>query len=162
MNKTTPRTSAGLRAAGVGLLTLVLAACAGGSGAAWTYAPLGPTADANASPTAGPSGTPAASPGATIDVETPQENSLAFVPNTLEAPAGSTVLVNYNNNSNLPHNIHFFAGGDSTAESLGATPIVTGPDAPESVSITTPDEPGDYYFWCDVHLQAMAGMLTVQ
>lgn len=158
MNQMPSRTSLGVRAAGAGLLTLVIAACAGGPGAAWTYAPLGPTPDSAATP----AGTPAPSPAATIEVATPQENALAFVPDTLEAPAGSAVLVNYTNDSNVPHNINFFAGTDNTAESLGATPVVTGPDAPESVTITTPAEPGDYYFWCDVHLQAMAGTLRVQ
>ena len=162
MNRIPSRPQFGLRAVSAGLLTFVITACAGGGGAAWTYAPLGPTPDPNASATPGPSGTPGASPGLAIDVETPQEDSLAFVPNTLEAPAATTVQVNYNNNSNLPHNINFFAGSDNTAPSIGATPVVTGPNAPESVTITTPEQPGDYFFWCDVHLQAMAGTLTVE
>lgn len=160
MNQTNPRNTLqlGLRAAGAGLLTLVIAACAGGAGAAWTYAPLGPTSD----PSAAPSGTPAPSPGATIEVATPQENALAFEPNTLQAPAAAVVQVDYLNDSNVPHNINFFEGSDNTAASLGKTAVVTGPGALESVTITTPETPGDYYFLCDVHGAAMSGTLQVQ
>ena len=31
-----------------------------------------------------------------------------------------------------------------------------------SVTFTTPSAPGDYFFWCDVHLAAMKGTLHVQ
>ena len=162
MNKTSSRTTLSVRAAGAGLLSLVIAACAGGTGAAWTYAPLGPTPDPNASPTADPNATPAPTPGLALDVVTPQANSLAFEPNTLQMPAATAVEVTYLNDSNLPHNINFFDGPDNTAPSLGATEVVTGPGAPDALTFTSPDEPGDYFFWCDVHGQAMSGTFTVQ
>jgi plastocyanin len=96
-----------------------------------------------------------------LQVETTDADPLAFVPNVLEAPAGTVVQVDYNNNSSLPHNINFFDGVNNGAPSLGATEVVTGPNAPESVTFTTPAEPGDYFFWCDVHLQSMTGTLRV-
>jgi plastocyanin len=159
-----------------------LVACAGGGGAGWTYAPLGPTQSAGAgqsgapasvsaspaeSPGASPGGSPAASPGGSpagvvLDVSTEQATSLAFTPNTLSAPANTSVTVNYNNNSNVLHNIKFFNGPDSSAPVLGATEIVTGPNAIRSVSFTTPAQPGSYYFWCDVHVAGMVGTLQVQ
>jgi plastocyanin len=86
---------------------------------------------------------------------------LAFVPAQLQMPAATSVTVNYLNDSSLEHNINFFAGTDSSAPSLGATARVVGPAALESVTFTTPDQPGDYYFWCDVHFQGMAGTYTV-
>ena len=158
----------------LGLAAVVVTACASGGGVAWTYAPLGPTPLVGASGAQSPGGSPAtspgtspgasagASPGLAIDVATEQATPLAFTPNALNAPAASAVTVNYNNNSNLPHNIHFFAGADSSAPSLGATEIVTGPNAPRSVTFTTPDQPGDYFFWCDVHTTGMTGTLHVQ
>lgn len=76
-------------------------------------------------------------------------------------PAATSVTVNYLNDSALPHNINFFDGPDSSAQSLGATPQVIGPGALESVTFTTPDQPGEYYFWCDVHGASMAGTYTV-
>lgn len=86
---------------------------------------------------------------------------MAFEPNVLEAPAATQVTVNYLNDSTLPHNIHFFAGSDQNAPSIAATAIVTGPGAPESITFTTPEQPGDYFFWCDVHFTAMTGTLRI-
>jgi plastocyanin len=138
-------------------VALVLSAC-GGAGPGWTYAPLGPSAP----PTAAASATPAASPSMTIAVKTTAAAPLAFDPPMLEAPANTVVQVDYLNDSPVPHNINFFAGADSSAESLGKTAVETGPGATESVVFTTPATPGDYYFWCDVHGAAMAGTLHVQ
>jgi plastocyanin len=136
---------------------LILSAC-GGAGPGWTYAPLGPSA----APTAAASATPAATPSVTIDVVTTAAAPLSFDPAMIEAPASTVVQVDYLNDSPVPHNINFFAGSDSTAQSLGKTEVVTGPGASESVVFTTPADPGDYYFWCDVHGAAMAGTLHVQ
>lgn len=138
---------------------LVVAACGSAGGAGWSYAPLGPTAPP--SPSGEPSTGPSSSPGLVLEIATNQDQPLTFVPAELEAPPATVVQVTYNNNSNLPHNINFFAGPDATAESLGATEVVTGPNAPELVTFTTPDEPGAYYFWCDVHVDTMAGILNV-
>ncbi len=165
-----------LRAGVLALAGLIFAAgCAGSGGAGWTYAPLGPTPEPDASgspaatpgssPAATPGGSPAAtpdgSPGLPVDVATTQDNPLAFEPDVLEAPADSVVTVSYLNDSNLPHNINFFDGPDENSDSLGATEVVTGPGESRSVTFTTPAQPGDYYFWCDVHLAAMAGTLRV-
>ena len=138
-------------------LALVLSAC-GGAGPGWTYAPLGPSA----APTAAASPTPAATPSLTLAVQTTAASPLSFDPQMLEAPASTVVQVDYLNDSPVPHNINFFAGADSSAESLGKTEVVTGPGAPESVIFTTPGAPGDYYFWCDVHGASMSGTLLVQ
>lgn len=149
------------RVACVYFAAVLAVACGSGTGPGWTYAPLGPTPSAGASAGASSAPTPGGTQGLPIDVATPQDQPLAFVPSTLQAPAAALVTVNYNNNSNLPHNINFFNGPDNTAPSLGATEVVTGPNAPRSVSFTTPSEPGSYYFWCDVHLAAMSGTLNV-
>ena len=148
------------------VVTFVLVACSS-AGPGWTYAPLGPTAPPSPSggptlsggPTPGPNGSGA--PTVTIEVKTVQADPLAFDPKTLEAPAATVVQVNYLNDSSLEHNINFFDGTDQTAPSLGATARVIGPGAPESVTFTTPAEPGDYFFWCDVHGSAMTGTLHV-
>ena len=108
-----------------------------------------------------PSGEPSASPSLTLETATNQDRPLAFVPAELEAPPATVIQVTYNNNSSLPHNIVFFDGPDSSASVLGETEVVTGPNAPESVSFTTPEEAGAYYFWCEVHGDAMSGTLNV-
>lgn len=138
-------------------VALVLSAC-GGAGPGWTYAPLGPSA----APTSAASPTPAATPSLTLAVQTTAASPLKFDPPMLEAPANTVVQVDYLNDSPVPHNINFFAGADSTAQSLGKTTVETGPGVTESVVFTTPSEPGDYYFWCDVHGATMSGTLHVQ
>jgi len=133
----------------------------GGAGPGWTFAPLGPTAPPT--PSGGPSAAPTGStqPELTLDIKTTEANSLAFEPSTLEAPADAVVQVDYLNDSSLQHNINFFNGPDQTAASLGVTAVVTGPGNTQSVTLTTPASAGDYYFWCDVHGAAMAGLLHV-
>lgn len=140
---------------------LLVTACAGGTAAGWTYAPLGPSANPSAAASSAPA-TPGGSPGATLSVETTQAAPLAFNPADLTVPAGKTVLVNYMNNSNLPHNIQFFAGADQNAPSLGASAQGTGPNNAQSVTFTAPSQPGDYFFWCDVHTTTMEGHWHVQ
>jgi plastocyanin len=148
------------RALGATVAVVAVVGCGSSSGAGWTFAPLGPTqAPGPSGGTASPGGTPA---GLEIDVSTEQANPLAFEPATLNAPPETVVTVVYTNNSSLEHNINFFNGPDQTAPSLGATERVTGPNAVRSVTFTTPSTPGDYYFWCDVHLAAMSGTLHVE
>lgn len=140
----------------LGFALLAIAACSSAGGAAWTYAPLGPTP--NASAAASPGSSPA---GQLLQVQTANANPLAFDPTDLNAPPATLVTVNYDNNSSIEHNINFFAGPDQNSPSLGATERVTGPNALRSVTFTTPTAPGDYYFWCDVHLAAMSGHLHI-
>lgn len=150
-----------VRAARLCFAAVIAVGCGSGGGPGWTYAALGPTPSAGASAGASSGPTPVASPGVPIEVSTPQDDPLAFVPSTLEAAANTFVTVTYNNNSNIPHNINFFNGSDNTAPSLGATEVVTGPNAPRSVTFTTPSAGGDYFFWCDVHTTTMVGTLRV-
>ena len=95
-------------------------------------------------------------------METTQDAPLVFNPDTFTVPAGASVTVNYTNNSNLPHNVQFFAGSDNTGTSLGASTVGTGPNDAQSVTFTAPSQPGTYFFWCDVHQSAMKGTFTVQ
>lgn len=163
---------------------ILVIACAGGGSAGWTYAPLGPSGSPAASgapsgapspggsPAGSPGGSPAGSPGGSpttsggpgtaVNLETPPDQPLAFVPPNFTVPAGASVTANYLNNSNLPHNAEFFAGPDSSAPSLGITADVTGPNAPTSVTFTAPSEPGEYFFWCRIHTSAMTGSYSVQ
>ncbi|CAN5644657.1 hypothetical protein BH23CHL6_BH23CHL6_12010 [soil metagenome] len=153
---------------------VLLAGCAGAeAGPGWTFAPLVPTPPAEESPAGSPDGSPGGSPGGSPDgspdcspgtalqVSTPEDQPLAFVPDVLSAPPATDVTVEYLNDSALQHNIHFFAGPDAGSPSIAATELVTGPGAPESVSFTTPEEAGQYFFHCDVHPQQMVGTLEV-
>jgi plastocyanin len=96
-----------------------------------------------------------------LKIATNTDKPLGYEPNELTAPASTVVEVDYSNNTALPHNIHFFAGPDENSPSIAKTDIQTGPGASASVTFTTPSQPGDYFFWCDVHQSAMTGTLHV-
>lgn len=158
---------------------LLIAACSSGGSSGWTYAPLGPSANPSAAasgapssgapssgaPSSGAPGSPSGSGGGSgtaVNIETTNDAPLVFDPADITVPAGATVDVTYLNNSNLPHNIQFFQGADSSAPSLGKSNVATGPNASETVTFTAPTTPGDYFFWCDVHQNAMKGVWHVQ
>jgi len=158
---------------------LVITACAGGQSAGWTYAPLGPTANPSAAASASASGAPGSPSGSgqptgsgqpagsgatgnTVTLETTQDQPIAFNPADFTVPAGATVTVNYMNNSNLPHNVNVFNGPDNNAPSLGKSEVGTGPNNAQTLTFTAPAQPGDYFFWCDVHTTAMKGVFHVQ
>lgn len=117
-----------------------------------------PTTTATGTETPSATGTPGAA--TTLQITTPDDTK--FDTDRLEAPAGAEITVNYLNDSSIIHNIHFFAGTDANAASLGATDLVAGPGNTQSVTFTTPSQPGEYFFRCDVHPDQMKGTLVVQ
>jgi plastocyanin len=58
--------------------------------------------------------------------------------------------------------VDFFNGPDNTAPSLAKTDVGTGPNNAQTVTFTAPSQPGDYFFWCDVHTTVMKGVYHVQ
>jgi plastocyanin len=147
---------------------LVLSACAGSDGSAgWTYAPLGPSANPSAAasaPASAGASTPAGSggPGTTVEIETTQDSPIAYNPNTFTVAAGSSVTVDYTNNSNIPHDIALFDGPDQNSNIIASSEVGTGPDNAQTVTFTAPSAPGTYFFWCTVHTLTMTGTYTVQ
>ncbi|MSO41608.1 MAG: hypothetical protein EXQ70_06910 [Solirubrobacterales bacterium] len=98
-----------------------------------------------------------AAEGETLDLTSPEDGSLSFDPDTLEA-SSTTVTVAYDNPSMIPHNV---AIEDSEGEQLGETPLAS--EGEESVTLTV--EPGDYVYFCTVpgHREGgMEGDLTVK
>jgi plastocyanin len=147
---------------------LLISACAGGGGSAgWTYAPLGPSANPSAAasaPDSAGASTPAGSggPGTTVSIETTQDQPISFKPNTFTVAAGSSVTVDYTNNSNIPHDIALFDGQDQNSNVIAASEQGTGPNNAQTVTFTAPSQPGTYFFWCTVHTLTMTGTYTVQ
>jgi len=117
--------------------------------------PAAPGATGTLTPGGGP-----AAPGAPITVTT-SGTTLAFSPTQITVNAGQQVTVQYNNNSPLPHNIHFFNGKDASAPSLAQTDIATGPNAVHTTTFTAPAA-GTYFYHCDVHPTQMTGQLIVK
>jgi plastocyanin len=125
------------------------------TGTAATAAAGSPSAAASPART----GTAAAGGATTLQITTPSDT--IFDKPTLTVPAGAHVTVTYTNNSDIAHNVHFFAGPSAASPSLGMTEIATGPTS-QTMSFTAPPAPGTYLYQCDVHPTQMYGQLIVQ
>ena len=93
----------------------------------------------------------------TLDVSSPEDGSLVFEPNGLEANPGN-LAITYSNPSAVPHNLTVATANDNV---LGETPTFT--DGDESLELTSL-APGKYVFYCSVpgHREGgMEGDLTV-
>jgi len=159
------------------VLGLAAAACSspGGASSSWSFGPSLPPASGEASGAPSPSAVvsaapsppesaapsasagPAASPGGDatpLTIGTRTGSELEFEPDELSVPAGSHVVVTFQNQASLPHNLTFDAPiGVATA------PVVE-PGASETIEFDAP-APGDYEFVCTIH-PGMAGILTVE
>jgi plastocyanin len=86
--------------------------------------------------------------------------NIQFDSAALTGAAGKELTVTLDNqDSGVPHNVHFFKGTDNTGDSVGATEIATGPIV-QTLKLG-PLDAGSYYYQCDVH-PTMLGTLTVQ
>lgn len=86
--------------------------------------------------------------------------NIAFNTSTITVPAGSNVMVNFDNqDSGVPHN---FAVYETSAaqKAIFQGKIITGP-AKTTYTFKAPDKPGTYFFRCDVHPTIMKGQLIV-
>ena len=90
-----------------------------------------------------------------LDVTSPEDGSLVFQPDGLEAAAGDVTL-SYENPSDVPHSIALELDGKQIA--------ATDPVAGDTVELDERLAPGEYVFYCTVpgHREAgMEGDLTV-
>ncbi len=86
-------------------------------------------------------------------------DDLTFDTTEITVPAGAEVAINFDNQDGSPHNFALYA--DATAqEPVFVGEIVTGGQAVE-YRFTAPDEPGTYFFRCDVHPSTMTGDFIV-
>lgn len=96
--------------------------------------------------------------GGNVTVELVAEN-LAFDQNTLVVPPGAEVTVNFENRDTVPHNLAVYQ------TSAANDPIFVGEIINPGSTIytfTAPEEPGMYFFRCDVHPTTMTGDFVVQ
>jgi plastocyanin len=138
---------------------VALAACSGGGGPGWTYAPA-PSATPVPSGTATPSGSPQASEPSGTTVTIVATTALKFDTPEVTAPAGQPfTLVFDNQDATALHNvvIQDLSGG---LVDIGDTTPYTGPEARNySVPALTA---GAYPFLCQVHPTTMTGTLTAE
>ena len=114
----------------------------------------------------GDDGSPAASGGTsgggTVAVENGNvdlsANNLAFDASVIEAPAGEAFTITFTNLESQPHNVAVLTeeGGDEIVKGE----VVTGPDAEDVIEVPAL-EPGEYYFFCEIHPE-MSGTIVVE
>jgi glucose/arabinose dehydrogenase/plastocyanin len=84
----------------------------------------------------------------------------AFDTDRIEASAGARVRVTFRNEDPTEHNLAFYMD-EEAEEEIFATERITGPDAEATGRFAAPEEPGDYFFRCDVHPGQMSGTFVV-
>lgn len=124
-------------------------------------------AEAAATPTPKPppaSGEPKPT-GPVVKVLTTAEAPLAFDVDTITAKAGTSLTIEYTNDSGVPHNIAFYEGEDATAPVIAVTvpydEAQPGPGDVQTLTFDVPAEPGSYYFDCQIHPAQMFGTFEV-
>jgi plastocyanin len=76
--------------------------------------------------------------------------AVEFDMDTITVPAGANVTMAFDNrDEGVPHNVAVYTD-PSMAEEIFVGEIITGP-AEITYTFTAPEEPGTYYFQCDVH-----------
>jgi outer membrane protein assembly factor BamB/plastocyanin len=94
-----------------------------------------------------------------ITITTPEGSR--FDLDRLLVRAGDEITITYDNRSDIPHNIAFSAGPDTSDGVLARSPVEAGPVV-QTVTFTAPAVPGEYHFRCDPHPTLMAGTLVVE
>jgi plastocyanin len=82
---------------------------------------------------------------------------LAFSTEELSLPAGAPSVIAFDNQDAAPHNVSIYT--ESGGEPLFQGEVITGPDQIDYE--VPPQEPGEYFFQCDVHPTTMVGTVTV-
>jgi len=89
-----------------------------------------------------------------LTVGTDSGTALLFEPGDLTVPAGGEVVLTFENQSTMPHNLTF------QAPISAATATIVDPGAAETITFTAPAA-GEYVFVCTLH-PGMEGTLIVQ
>ncbi len=84
--------------------------------------------------------------------------NFAFDLSSITAPAGSMVIVEFENEDQAPHNVAFYSSPAATT-TIYKGEIFTGPKT-VTYTFTAPATPGTYFFRCDVH-PSMQGQFIV-
>jgi len=155
-------------------LALVATACGGGgtkttatstrpaAAPSPTRPAVTPTAEAVASSTVTPAPEATTAPAAQT-VEIAAIPRMKFDKDTITVKAGSQVTLKFtNSDTGVPHNWAAYTDSTASTPIPGAkTKTCSGP-CEDEITFTAPEQPGDYFFRCDIHPVAMTGTLVVE
>lgn len=120
-----------------------------------------PTDEPTEEPTEDPTEDPAnGGSGEEVTLEIGADN-LEFDKDTLTAPAGAAVTVTLTNHEAVPHNFSVYES-EGSDEVIFEGEFVSGPDESIDYEFDAPEEPGTYFFVCDVHPTTMTGDFIVE
>ena len=87
-------------------------------------------------------------------------DNIEFNKDELTVPAGAEVTLIFRNRESAPHNVAVYLSSDAE-EVVFKGEVFSGPKTMR-YRFTAPEEPGTYFFRCDVHPQAMTGDFIVE
>jgi len=86
--------------------------------------------------------------------------SIRFNKSTITVPAGAHVTMNFDNQDTVPHNFALYE--TSQAQNvIFKGEVITGPRT-IVYTFDAPEEPGTYFFRCDIHPRTMTGQFIVE
>lgn len=87
-------------------------------------------------------------------------NNIRFNKSTITVPAGARVTMNFDNQESVPHNFALYE--TSQAQNvIFKGEVITGPKT-IVYTFDAPEEPGTYFFRCDIHPRNMTGQFIVE
>jgi len=87
-------------------------------------------------------------------------NNIRFNKSTITVPAGANVTINFDNQESVPHNFALYETSDAQ-DVIFKGEVITGPK--EIVyTFDAPEDPGTYFFRCDIHPRNMTGQFIVE
>lgn len=111
-----------------------------------------------ATTTAPPATTTTPAAGGTVQLTLTARN-IAFDESTITVPAGSRIVMTFNNMDATVHNFALYTDLHATTP-IFVGDFITGPRT-VTYTFTAPSTPGNYFFRCDVHPETMTGTFTV-
>jgi len=85
--------------------------------------------------------------------------NIAFDKSVITVPAGAHVTLNFDNQESVPHNFALYENSQAQS-AIFIGEVITGPRT-IVYTFDAPDEPGTYFFRCDVHPMTMTGQFVV-
>lgn len=82
-------------------------------------------------------------------------DNLAFDRESITVTAGATVMLNFNNREEIPHNFAVYET-ELAENAIFQGSVITGPQT-VTYEFTAPSDPGTYFFRCDIHPATMRG-----
>jgi len=97
--------------------------------------------------------------GSTVTINLMAKN-IAFNLNSITVPAGSSVVINFDNQDNgVSHNFAVYTD-NSASTAIFKGDVITGPKM-TTYTFKAPAAPGTYFFRCDIHPTVMNGQFIV-